>query len=385
MNQNNRAYEFLAIVVMGLLCYYTYMYMMSLGFEKPIGSTLAIFLLSIIGISIISIVLSNKHRRSNFVRLWWAWIVWLLIDFFVLGLRGEGVASICFVTFAPMTFLFFYTARNNSGRIPIITTIGFLVLFIIALFINFTFLSYARIDYGEEIGISNLVYWCLCAVPFIFLIKKQWLTFVFLLATTIVILLTGKRAANICLLLFYVSILLNLKRQGGKTKNLILTFLGGIALFFIVNQYFSFALEGVMERMYDIGESQGSHRIPLYQDVFKVIETNSFFDWLFGRGYGSITITKHTNAHNDALQMLFEYGLVGVVFYLLMFWNAIKSTRVLYKHNSPFFMGYLASLIIFVVLGMVSNLVVYNSYFAFICAYWGIAEYEVSQYKYPKR
>ena len=45
----------------------------------------------------------------------------------------------------------------------------------------------------------------------------------------------------------------------------------------------------------------------------------------------------------------------------------------------------LVSLIIFVVLGMVSNLVVFNSYFAFICAYWGIAEYEISQYKYLKR
>ena len=385
MKQNVRFCEFLTVAVIGLLCYYTYRYMLSLGFEETLGSTIAIISLSVVGISLVTIFLSNTTISSRFYKLWWFWIIWLLFDFFVLELRGEGVANIVFVTFAPMTFLFFFTVRQHSDRIPQIATLGFIVLFVIAFFINISFLNYIQIDYGEEIGITNLVYWCLCAVPFIFLIKRRWIFFTFLVATTVIILMTGKRSANICLLLMLVSILLNIRRQGGKIKNLIFIFVGGIALFFIVNHYFSFAVEGVMDRMRSIEDSQGSGRIPLYHDVFRVIETNSFFDWLVGRGYGSITITEHTNAHNDALQMLFEYGLVGLVFYLLMLWNAIRSTRILYKHNSPFFMGYLVSLIIFVVLGMVSNLVVFNSYFAFICAYWGLAEDEISQHKYLKK
>ena len=385
MKQNDRVYEFLTIVVMTLLCYFTYWVMLSLAFERMIGSTTAVISLSVVGISILAFFLSKTRVRSKFVRLWWAWIVWLLIDFFVLGLRGEGMANIWFVTFAPMTFLFFYTARSNSYSTTSIATIGFLVLFGIAFYMNFSFLSFIRIDYGEEIGISNLVYWCLCAVPFFFLIRNKWLMYLFLVATVIVILLTGKRSANICLFLMLISFLLFFRKRGGSTKNILFIIVGGTALFFIINNYLSYAVEGVMDRMSNIEDSEGSGRIPLYKDVFKVIETNSIFDWLVGRGYGSISITKHTNAHNDALQMLFEYGLVGLVFYLFILWNAIKSTRVLYKYKSPFFMGYLVSLIIFVVLGMVSNLVVFNSYFAFICAYWGIAECEISQYKYLKR
>ena len=205
--------------------------------------------------------------------------------------------------------------------------------------------------------------------------------FAFLVAMTVIILLTGKRSANICLLLILISILFNFRRQGGSSRNTIFIIIGGIALFFIVDHYFSYAVEGVIGRMRTIEETQGSGRIPLYQDVLRVIETNTFFDWIFGRGFDSILITKHTNAHNDALQMLFEYGLIGLFFYLLILWNAIRSTLSLYKHHSIYFMGYLVSLIIFVVLGLVSNLVVFYSYFAFICAYWGIAEYEISQYK----
>lgn len=384
MKQNIRIYEFLTIAVMGLFIYYTYQSIIALGYVGGTGSFAGYVALAAVLISLLTMFISKNKAKTNFTRFWWAWIFWLLIDFFILGLRGEGLANIWFVTFAPMTFFFFYNASSHSDNIRRIATLGFLAIFIIAFIMNLSFLSYAQVNYNEEIGITNLVYWCLCAVPFIFLLKKKWLLFAFLVLTTIIILLTGKRSATVCLVLTFVSILWYSWSKGSKVQNILFIFVGGIVLYFIIQHYFSYAVEGIIGRMNDIEASQGSSRIPLYQDVFKVIETNSLLDWLVGRGYGSIIITKHTNAHNDALQMLFEYGIVGLVFYLLMLWNAIKSSRALYRHNSPYFMGYLVSLIIFVVLGMVSNLVVFNSYFAFICAYWGIAEYEISQYKYPK-
>ena len=221
MKQNVRFYEILTVVVISLLCYYTYSYMLSLFFEEIRGSTIAVISLSVVSISIVTIFLSNTTISSRFYRLWWLWIIWLLLDFFVLGLRGEGIANIVFVTFAPMTFLFFFTVRQHSDRIPQIATLGFIVLFVIAFFINISFLNYIQIDYREEIGITNLVYWCLCAVPFIFLIKRRWLFFTFLFATTVVILMTGKRSANICILLMCLSIILNIKRQGRNINNLI--------------------------------------------------------------------------------------------------------------------------------------------------------------------
>lgn len=386
MNHRTKIYDFLTILIMALFCYYTYSSMRSLGFEELVESSRGIISLSVVAISLLTIFFSHSSVQTSFVKLWWAWIVWLLIDFFVLGLRGQGVSNYFFVSFAPLTFLFFYTVSSNSMKTTKIATIGFLILFVIAFFLCVIYLSTVRmVNVGEEIGVSNLVYWCLCAVPFIFLIKNKWVMLAFIVATTIIILLTGKRSANICLLLIIISFLLHFRKQGGSNRNIIILIIGGIALLFIVYHYFSYAVEGVMERMRSIEDTQGSGRVPLYRDVFKVIETNTFFDWIFGRGFGSILITGHTNAHNDALQMIFEYGLIGLIFYLLILWKAIKATICLYKHHSLYYMGYLVSLIIFVVLGMVSNLVVFYSYFAFICAYWGIAENEISRYKYLRK
>ncbi|MBQ3946470.1 MAG: hypothetical protein II670_12820, partial [Alphaproteobacteria bacterium] len=116
-----------------------------------------------------------------------------------------------------------------------------------------------------------------------------------------------------------------------------------------------------------------------------VLEQNSIGDWILGRGYGSIVLSRHTNAHNDALQMLFEYGIIGLFVYIAMFIYAIKRARVLRRNNSEYYLGYAISIVIFIVLGMVSNLVVFNSYFAFICAFWGIVESKLVQNKLIRR
>lgn len=381
---NTRLYEFLTILVIGLFCYYTYSSIISLGYIGEADSTSSILKLSVVGVSLLTVLISGSNTPTKFTRFWWSWIIWLLIDFFVLGLRGNGVSNVFSVTFAPMSFLFFYTVSSFSENVTKIATVGFLVLFSMAFVMNLSYLSFSNINIFEESGITNLVYWCLCAVPFIFLIKKKWLEYFFQIAATIVILVTGKRSAFICLVLILIAILFFSRKQDNNKKSTFFVLLGGVGLLLIVNHYFSSALDFIFGRMGTIQETQGTNRIPLYHDVLNVLDTNSFIDWIVGRGYGSITITKHTNAHNDALQMLFEYGIVGLFFYLAMLWNAVRVCKILYRNQSHYFMGYVVSLIIFVVLGMVSDLVVFYSYFAFICAYWGIAENEVLQIKHSE-
>lgn len=377
MMRNVKLYNILTIVIMVLLCYYTFKSILALGFIGETGTFAAVVALSVSVVSLFTILISKEKKSTQFSRFWWFWIIWFFVDFFVFGLRGKGQANIWFVIFAPMTFLFFFTASEYSDKVKKIATIGFLVLYGIAYYMNFQYLSFVQVDITEEIGITNLVYWCLCAVPFIFLIPKKWIRLALILSTVIVVLLTGKRSANICMVFILVSLVLFNGKKERRTRNVIFALLGGIVLLVFVNRYLSFAVEGVVERMNTVQTSQGSGRIPLYNDVFNVLKTNTFIDWLVGRGYGSILITSHTNAHNDALQMLFEYGIVGLFLYVIMFVSVIKKTITLYRQNSQFFMGYLVSVIIFVVLGMVSNLVVFYSYFAFICAYWGLAENEI--------
>ena len=156
---------------------------------------------------------------------------------------------------------------------------------------------------------------------------------------------------------------------------LILVALGGA--YYLVSHYFLDDLFSVIGRLEEISEDQGSGRLGFYDIISNRISNFGLIDWLLGRGYHSIWETGHTNAHNDALQVLYEYGLAGLVVYILITIQAIKRIFYLYKNDSQYAYGYVASIIIYIVLGLVSNLYAYNTYFIFICAYWGLMEGEI--------
>ena len=64
---------------------------------------------------------------------------------------------------------------------------------------------------------------------------------------------------------------------------------------------------------------------------------------------------------------------------MIMLVNVLKRTIILRKEKSHYYIGYAASVVIVLVLGLVSNLFVFYSYFAFICAFWGIVEAKMVQ------
>ena len=361
---------------MALLCYFTEVSMNRLAFEIESGSTVSFIILAIIALSLLPVLFSVKKLiRSSLSVLWIIWIAWMFLIIVVLGLSSMGVSSIFYVLFSPMVFLFGYIARNHTDKVEWIFVLGFMFLFGLAYFLNIINLSYLNVDIGEDTAISNLVYWPLCAIPFFFLIPRKWIQAVLLLLTIILVLLTGKRSATICIVLIaFFFLFYTLKGEKNKIWSSLIVLTTILLLYYLIANFFYGTFEGLVERMASMKSDQGTGRIPLYKDVFRVLGTNSFVDWFLGRGAGSIRTTGHTNAHNDALQMLFEFGIVGLFLYLCLLYGLIKRLFLLKKINSRYYFGYLASFIIFIVLGAVSNLVVFYSYFSFICIYWGMAE-----------
>lgn len=380
-------YNFFAVLTIILLVWYTYNSIKSLGFEITAGfSYAAISKLAIIAMAIFTIVISRNRIQTNFSILWILWVVWLFILFFIFGLRGEGIANILHITFCPMTFILFYNMSFYSDKISRISFVGFILLYLMSLYLiilNITTVIEAQL--GEETAITNLIYWCLCPLPILLLSKKRWVTAITIGITLVIVILTGKRSALIAIAFIVLTYIINTMKGQFSIKKIIGVVLLIASLFFVINTYFENTFIGIIERMDSMKDDQGSGRIPLYKDVFDVMKDNDFIDWLLGRGYGSIILTRHTNAHNDALQMLFEYGVVGLVVYGLMIFYILKRLLVLRKQNSVYYIGYASSVIITVMLGLVSNLIVFYSYFSFLCAFWGIIEAKMVKLNYIEK
>jgi len=79
-------------------------------------------------------------------------------------------------------------------------------------------------------------------------------------------------------------------------------------------------------------------------------------------------------AHNDALQFFYEFGFVGFSLYLAFIIILLRRIRIIRNYAMDYYVGYLFCVITAIILGLFSNLVAFNSYFAFICSYLGVAE-----------
>lgn len=387
MLKKTSIFQFLSIIAMVFLVYYTYRSILTLGFEAGASSFAAITAVFFVVAGVGVMVVSRNRIQTSFSLLWILWAVWLFVDFYLLGLRGTGASTYFLAVFAPFSFLFFYTIALYSDRIRQVGIVGFMVLYVLAYYLIIVNIGQImNVSIGEDVGVSNLIYWCLCAIPIILLVNKKWVRSVTIVLSILIVLVTGKRSATIAIALVLLTYILDSTSSGERKKGStigIIIFV--MVLYFVISRYLEGTFLGVINRLGSMQEDRGSGRLTIYQDVINVLKENNFADWLVGRGQGSIKVTRHSNAHNDPLQMLFEFGIVGLMGYIILLVNIFKRLIVLRKSKSTNYLSYAASVIITVVLGLVSNLVVFHSYFAFICAYWGIVEADLVNNNMIKR
>ena len=386
MLRKSTPFIIIASLVNVLLMLYVYYYMTSVIMKTSAVTMTSLLCAIVFLLSLLAAFIAHDKTHTRFTRYWVLWFLWLIVDFYALGLRGEGASNLFQAAFPPMVFLLFYHAVRCAEKVEIITIWAMTLVFMMAFYFNITNLRYMQIDIGDELGYSNLVFWCLCSVPFIFLIKNSLIRDALVVLCVIVVIVTGKRSAFIMIILISLAFVFNKTQKGAKgIIGVMIALILAIVASIVILQLFSGSVGGLFTRMQSIRMDEGSGRIPIYRDVINSIKQFNFIEWLVGKGYGSIKLTGHTNAHNDALQMLFEYGLFGLVYYVLLFFLVINRLLIVRKARSHYYMGYMATVIVFIVYGMVGNLVVFYGLFSLICAYWGIVEARMTETKMIKK
>lgn len=371
-----------ALFVMVMLMVFTYVSMKPAAYNLQVESSFSSFLILLFSLFGSVTVLNEQKKQTKFSSLWVFWCLWLVFDFFILGQRGGGVTSIFYVTFSPLLFLLFCSLSRKSERIVKMASYSFIAVYAIAVYMVMIALRNMGfvIASDDEMPALNIIYWVVSLVPLLLLSEKGWIRFVTIIVAVVMVIVTGKRGAALSVAIILILFLFNTGSINNtsstkKSHNRALTALFFIVvLYLIIDSIFEIPLLQMTDRFRSLSEDQGSGRIPIYNDMFKAFGQSSPIELIFGHGYGSIANTRHSTAHNDALQLLYEFGLIGLLVYILMLVRIIKRMFILRKIRSPYYLSYASSVVIAVVLGMVSGLVVFNSYFSFVCIFWGIIE-----------
>lgn len=217
----------------------------------------------------------------------------------------------------------------------------------------------------------NSIYYILCCFPFVFRIRSPFLRIFLLVIIMITVLLSGKTT---CIILCSISCVFF------YSKKIFMSFRRSIAIIisisvlsFVINANIVITDLDVTELFDSISSdlTNGSGRYNIYQEVYSNFCASDINHLVFGHGYNGVSKSIGIGAHNDFLQVLFDYGLVGFLIYIYFWITLIYNLLLMYQVSDRWIL-YAISIIIFLGVSSVSNFINTQVPMILFSIYWGL-------------
>ena len=328
----------------------------------------------------------NLSSRANFL------IIWLFIGFALSEkgpLKQPVVSALVFciytclvLLFSPSNFEYNYIsvlscifvwpfALYNSCNIKLSKNdleISSIFLGITCNVIAFIWFTGIRTYHGPNSVLAyNSVYYILIATLYVFLIRKTIIQIILLPYPIFVLISSGKTTCVVlaaALVIYYIFD--NLRKKGLVQK------IGLIALVTIVGFWFLFSINitEIYDSVFFDFDNGGSGRTDIWANALNII-SNSDISLFIGHGYGATTSILNIGAHNDLLEIFIDFGLIGVVLYIIFCYQIF----IAYKRITPvnkYRLIYVMTFILFISMSMVSKLVGTQIQFLLFTTMWGM-------------
>lgn len=387
-SQNKTA--IIAFLVFGLTGMYSLLkiYRNSINFaDATQGGIWNYLLLVLMGVGIfalLSIIASLSERTmivSSPIKMSIAYTMVVWING-LLTLSITNAASVYYFIVAPcfaLVLCAMYCAYDE--KLPLLINrlwYGLWCVILCLLFYSYVhfFSMYAYYESGDKIALNNS-YYAACAIPF-FLRRNDKLGFFMTFFSCLVVFISNKRTGLIAILFALVAYYLIKAKMNGS----IVSFIKRISLgsIFLLVLLFVFSLIdskyqlGVFLRLDQIFEDGGSGRTVIYEYVFNEIMESNLFNILLGHGTASITTLKMglSSAHNDFLNIYYEYGLTAVLLIVFFYFSLVASLKKMidagYVNSSCFAFSIIISLFFSFFSANLDN----QSFSLILAVYWGV-------------
>lgn len=298
-------------------------------------------------------------------------ILWIIIFTLFSFFRGTPFNSLiiypllCPVLFET-TFLLCYASQKRMDYLR-------KVFWVIALYGCFLFLS-SRL--GQE-GYNNSIYFCFLTLPWLLLGRDKKTSLLILFIFTFLAMFSLKRSVMLSMVVvwgFYVLVNIRASRNRLYFFVIFLFLIGGVFFLFdrLDQSTGGFLTERVTHE--EVGTERG--RLAIWEVTIHMIEKSSANQLLLGHGHLAVKRDSplDISAHNDFLEVIYDYGLVIFLLYLCLWVYIIRRSILLFRNRSDLTIPYFSALSIFIVLSIVSHLILYASYFNFLVIFWGAIE-----------
>ena len=231
-----------------------------------------------------------------------------------------------------------------------------LILQYVSIFREINFLEMAHL-------ISS--YYLLYTLPLLLLIKPRLIKVAAIFIVIVVLFSSLKRSGILALaisLFFYIFI-----SQYVRNKFKLSAFIGSLFAIVVLGTIFVlFATndsgsENIMNRFENIDRDQGSGRLVVWEQTMSMIEGQDATTLLFGNGYNAVMhdSTLQLSAHNDFLEVTYDFGIVGLLLYLAAFITLGFYVVKMIVNRSPYAPPMAMLFIIYFIQSMISHIIIY--------------------------
>ena len=284
------------------------------------------------------------------------------VNIYFINILGEA-----FLWILVIIVMYIFTTKEKKKNILILIS-----LFCLAIIYNFLI---SLEDYGKWLNNKDYtmtnIYYILCFLPFIIDINNKWLKRILTILIFCCVILSFKRSAIvISIIIIFTMISMHLKNK--KNRKALLIFIIIFIIIVILILFKQINIQSIylawIERFND-----PNTRGLILLDVWNLQIKSSFFEWIFGHGYNAVMndVGYGLSAHNDYLEILYDYGLIAFTLFLILIISMIKYCNRLKKCNSRYYNGMVISLEIFIVASIPSHMYTYSTYFIILSLYWG--------------
>lgn len=222
------------------------------------------------------------------------------------------------------------------------------------------FLIFNSFNTLGERGHFGIAYYSLYLLPIMLASDKRWIRIGSILIVSVVIISSIKRGGLVALvlgLLTYLIISRVINKQSVKSFAIMIATLLIMGVFF----YMTISLIGdnILERLFDSSDDTGSGRLNIWQSLIQRLASQDIEAWILGNGHLSTTLYSWENlsAHNDFLEIIYDYGIINFLAYFAFFVSLARYTLQAIREKNTYAPSLAMMLVIYTILSMISIIV----------------------------
>lgn len=354
-----------------------WLYRVTLSNNFGISSTINSLMLSSRGLTVVIfsffgwLMMSKSETSVSVKRALSLSLYMLFVALLTTGSMDISMLAILF--FWSVTFYITEKITLSLDDIGLIALIASVVcnLMAIDVIVHYPQLAFLnQLDQNQQVAASNSIYYVMSASIFIFLVKNNLLKIVLLILPCLAMLLVGK---STCLLAIAVSVCFYFQKLLLQSRGKIWIIVGIVAAVFVA-AYFGEGLFNISETFSGFSvdvDSGGNGRFEIWTKVLQLYTSSDLFHILFGNGPQAVSKVVNLGGHNDFIEVLFDFGLFGIIAYVSFWWSLIQRTKE-FSSKSDIRLAYIVSLIVYAAASMFSNFINTQIQMLFFVMFWGV-------------